>query len=103
MLLYVLYVLILYSVGFDSFLQNNFALFLADVSRPGVYHGSLFINLDLGFMSRSGKHLSKILRYIRKKLLYDSSGQVLSRTSLKSAWSSFVLNEVMLLAENNLF
>ena len=76
---------------------------MADISRPDAYHGSLFIDLDLGCISRSGKHLSKIFRHTPKKLLYDSSGQVLSRTSLKSAWSRLVLNKLMLLAENNLF
>jgi len=64
-LLYVFCVLILYSVAFDSFLQNSFAFFLANVSRLDVYHGSRFINL--GFISQSGKHLSKIFRYAHRK------------------------------------
>ena len=75
-LLYCLNSFILCSVGFASFLINNFPFLFDEINRPVVNQGSVFILLLL-LSSRSGNEESKAVLYNLKKALNASSGDII--------------------------
>ena len=85
-----LYMFILFSDGYFSFLWYSLLLFSDEVRRPGVNQGSRFISFCLGVIVLMGKDVSNALEYIFIKQLYASSGDWKFITWVKSAASSFV-------------
>ena len=97
-----LYLRIFVSVGLCHLRDNTFDLFLEEVSKPEVNHGSLFIYLCKIFLSISGKDSSNAAKYFDKKSLYAESGHSTFNISLKSVPSSLVLNIEMFSMLNDL-
>ena len=65
--------------GLFRFLVRNLALVLDEFNRPGVIHGSLFMNILFVLTLRKGNDLSNAVMYNFANVLYALFGQFISR------------------------
>ena len=98
-----LYLRIFISVGSCNLRDNDFDVFLEEVSKPEVNHGSPFIYLCTIILSVSGKESSNAAKYIDIKTLYAESGHSTFNASLTLVPSSFVLNLEIFSMLNDLY